>query len=57
MPKPTKKALHPKMAERAAHVKAAHAHLAKHAPGFALLTPSQRMTAVQAHVTHTLKGR
>lgn len=49
--------MHPKMIQRAAQVKASHAHLTKHAPGFAQLPPAQRMRAVQAHVTHTLKGR
>lgn len=52
-----KRVLHPKMAQRAHLVKEAHAHLAKHSPGFSQLHPTHRMRAVQAHITRSLKGR
>lgn len=42
--------LHPALAQRAAHVKAAHAHLKATIPNFHKLPAAQRMTAVQQHV-------
>lgn len=45
-----KKTLHPSMKQRAAAVKAAHAHLSKTVPGFRALHPHERIRATQAHV-------
>lgn len=54
---PGKRPLHPALAQRAAHVKAAHAHLAANMPQFQKLSPSQRMSAVQHHVRSTMSSR
>lgn len=45
-----KRVLHPKLAQRAAAVKVAHAHLSRNMPGFNTLKPAQRFTHVQAHI-------
>lgn len=45
-----KKTLHPAMKQRAAAVKAAHAHLSKTVPGFAQQHPHERIRQTQAHV-------
>lgn len=42
--------LHPKMAERAAAVKDAHAHLARTVPGFKALPGKDRLSQVHAHI-------
>lgn len=51
-----KRVLHPALKQRAAAVKAAHAHLSKTVPGFSQLHPHARVKQVQAHVTRTTKG-
>jgi hypothetical protein len=51
-----KRALHPKMVERAAAVKHAHAHLTKTVPGFLKLPGHQQLKHTQAHVSKQLKG-
>lgn len=48
--------LHPALAQRAAHVKAAHAHLTKTVPGFAKLPMPEKMRLHQAHI-RTRYGR
>lgn len=51
-----KRTLHPKMVQRAAAVKAAHAHLSKTVPGFTQLPGHQQLKHTQAHVSKRLKG-
>lgn len=52
--KPTpKRALHPKLAQRAAATKAAHAHLTANKPGYAKLPMAEKMKHMQAHVRKT----
>lgn len=50
-----KKPLHPAMQQRAAAVKAAHAHLTKTVPGFRSQPGHQQLRQTQAHVAKTLK--
>lgn len=49
-----KKQLHPAMKQRAAAVKAAHAHLVKTVPGFSRQHPHERVRQVQLHVKRRL---
>jgi len=52
-----KRQLHPAMKQRAAAVKAAHAHLSKTVPGFSQQHPHERVRQVHAHVNRTSKPK
>ncbi len=50
-----KRPLHPALAQRAAHVKAAHAHLSRTVPGFRQLSGREQIARTHQHATKTLK--